>query len=97
MEANKALIPRMKEARLAGKYAIIKNGLLIIKDFKGKEKRKRAPSSPPSTPPEGFSRVNETPTEKQPTKVSKINPFQDKDSDTQSKNELINIKEQLQQ
>lgn len=76
--ANRALIPKMKEARLAGKYAIIKNGALIVKEFKGKEKRKRVPSSPPSTPPEGFGRINEASINKQPTKLSKINPFQDK-------------------
>lgn len=50
----------MKEARLAGKYAVIKNGSLIVKEFKANENRKRVPSSPPATPPDGFSGINKT-------------------------------------
>ncbi|KAI8428463.1 hypothetical protein MSG28_007274 [Choristoneura fumiferana] len=51
VEIRKSLIPALKDARASGKYAIIRNGRLIIKDKLEKEKRKRIPSSPPSTPP----------------------------------------------
>uniref|UniRef100_A0A1E1WPR1 Endonuclease-reverse transcriptase n=1 Tax=Pectinophora gossypiella TaxID=13191 RepID=A0A1E1WPR1_PECGO len=76
VEIRKALIPKLKEARESGKYAIIKNGKLVIREKTDAEKRKRATSSPPSTPPNYFSKPQENINPSQPAKISKINPFE---------------------
>lgn len=73
LEKRKALLPQMKEARESGKYATIKNGKLIIKEKSEAEKRKRAPSSPLSTPPSNFSKASETTRVIQPAKITKTN------------------------
>lgn len=81
LEIRKALIPKMIEAREAGKYAIIKNNKLIVKEKQekgeNKDKRKRVPSSPPKTPPSNFSRMSEEGkvSHSQPNKVPKTNKY----------------------
>lgn len=76
VEARKALYPKLKEARASGKYAIIKNGKLIIREKLEAEKRKRVPSSPPTTPPGNFSKAQGKGRATQPIKVTKTNPFE---------------------
>lgn len=81
LEKRKALVPKMIEARESGKYAIIKNDKLIVKEKREKkennDKRKRVPSSPPKTPPSNFSTTtgeNRVP-HSQPNKVPKTNNY----------------------
>lgn len=79
LEKRKELIPKLNEARKAGKFAILKYDQLIVKPAKEKtyEKRKRVPSSPPQTPPSNFSKGKD-PTQLetlQPSKLTKVNPF----------------------
>lgn len=91
LASRKALIPKLIEARESGKYAIIKNDRLIIREKsetgKNKEKRKRAPSSPLSTPPNNFSRAHEQAKGSQNRKISKINPFEEMRNRTNSRTE----------
>lgn len=80
LEARRTLMPKMIEAREAGKFAIIRNDKLIIREKVdkpiNKEKRKRVPSSSPSTPQSNSSRPQTPQKEKyaQPTKLTKTNP-----------------------
>ncbi|KAI8427169.1 hypothetical protein MSG28_014781 [Choristoneura fumiferana] len=76
VEIRKSLIPALKDARASGKYAIIRNGRLIIKDKLEKEKRKRIPSSPPSTPPSNFSTAHKMDSAAKPAKLPRSNPFE---------------------
>ncbi|CAG5014112.1 unnamed protein product [Parnassius apollo] len=46
LEERKTLIPKMKEARVSGKYAIIRNGKLIIRDKMEPEKEEESPIHP---------------------------------------------------
>lgn len=74
LEERKALIPKLIEAREAGKYAILKQDKLIIKEKNEHqtEKRKRLPSSPPSTPPNNFNNPEKQDKINQPAKQTKI-------------------------
>lgn len=78
LEERKTLIPKMIEARESGKYAIIKHDKLVIKEKRAEhnEKRKRVPSSPPSTPTNNSSGIEDQEKIIQPAKQSKINSFE---------------------
>lgn len=91
LEERKSLIPKMIEAREAGKYAILKHNKLIIKDKiePKNDKRKRVPSSPPSTPPNNFGRADNQEKIDQPAKQSKFNHLTNRSNspiEAQSKN-----------
>ncbi|CAG5031882.1 unnamed protein product [Parnassius apollo] len=87
LEERKTLIPKMKEARASGKYATIRNGKLIIRDKMEPEKRKRTQSTPPSTPPDNFSKARGEPKLYQPAKMSRINPAERMRSQSNSNTE----------